>query len=291
MNLQEYLCCSVCKGDLRDNISHLYCHGCGAKFFVKEGVPVFLDYERLHQHSKNQIVYFEKEKITASEVYELEPWQQRYVARFLDNVPSVRGKLVVDCGTGSGHMAIELAKQGANVIATDLTLRNVIRLMRIAEHLNLHHKVLGVCSPAEALPIRTDCVTSFISNACLEHVMEEALAISETDRVAHAGASLMLTVPLAYKYINPLLMPLNWIHDKKIGHLRRYCKESIDVKFCGWKVRKTYYTGHMRKVIKMIINMVVPVFDLNRIEEEDSYLTNKKWSASNIICFLTKDNG
>jgi ubiquinone/menaquinone biosynthesis C-methylase UbiE len=285
MNLRKYLCCPVCK----DNLSDLFCNTCEKEFIVKDGVPIFIDHSSLPFHLQGQITYFENEKIVASEEYHLDPWQRKYVERFLDNMPSVSGKLLVDCGTGSGYMAIELAKRGAYVIATDLSLRSVIRLRRIADGLGLADRVLSVCSTAEALPIRTKSVSALISNAVLEHIQDESLALSEINRVSEEGGNLMLAVPLAYRYLNPLLLPLNWIHDKRIGHLRRYDQESISRKFDGWAIKKTYYTGHTLKVFKTIINFVHPIFDLELVEAQDCYLIDKKWYASNIICFLTQE--
>ena len=273
---------------MSDLFPNLFCNICEKEFVVNDGVPIFIDHSSLPFHLQGQITYFENEKIVASEEYHLDPWQRKYVERFLDNMPSVSGKLLVDCGTGSGYMAIELAKRGAYVIATDLSLRSVIRLRRIADGLGLADRVLSVCSTAEVLPIRTKCVSALISNAVLEHIQDESLALLEINRVSEEGGNLMLAVPLAYRYLNPLLIPLNWIHDKRIGHLRRYDQGSISGKFGDWVIKKTYYTGHTLKVFKTIINFVHPIFDLERVEAQDCYLIDDKWYASNIICFLTR---
>lgn len=290
MNLREYLCCPVCKGNLGDAYSHLFCNTCRKEFPVKDGVPIFIDHRSLPPHLQDQIRYFEDEKITASEEHYLESWQRKYVERFLENIPSVSGKLLADCGTGSAYMAIELAKRGGYIIATDLSLRSVVRLRRIADRLGLADRMLSVCSTAEALPIRTKCISALISNAVLEHIQDESVAISEISRVSEADGNLMLSVPLAYRYLNPMLMPLNWIHDKRIGHLRRYDQELISGKFADWVIKRTYYTGHTQKVFKTIINFVHPIFDVERIEAQDCSLCAEKWYASNIICFLTKED-
>jgi ubiquinone/menaquinone biosynthesis C-methylase UbiE/uncharacterized protein YbaR (Trm112 family) len=288
MDLSKFLCCPDCRGDLSDAHSHIFCVICGKKFPLKDGVPIFIDRGALPSHLRGQIKYFEDEKITANEEHHLEAWQRKYLERFLDNNPSVNGKLIADCGTGSAYMAIELAKRGGYVIATDLSLRSAIRLRRIADHLGLGDRIMSVCSTAESLPIRNNCVSAFISNAVLEHIQNELMAISEMGRVTKEAAHLMLSVPLAYYLLNPLFIPLNWVHDKRIGHLRRYDEELINRKFSDWLIKRTYYTGHTIKVVKTIVNFIHPIFDIEHIEAQDDSLCAEKQYASNIICFLAK---
>ncbi|MBM3575868.1 MAG: methyltransferase domain-containing protein [Alphaproteobacteria bacterium] len=291
MNLHELLCCPFCYSELTAGQSLLVCYTCRRNFPVKNNVPVFVDYETLPSHLRGQIRYFEDEEITASDEHYLEPWQRSYLERFLENMPSMEGKLVVDCGTGSAYMAIELAKRGAYVIPTDLSPRSVFRLERIANRLGLSDRILSVCATAESLPIRSGCASGFISNAVLEHIPDELYAIAEISRVTQADGALMLSVPLSYRYLNPLLLPLNYIHDKRIGHLRRYDLESIERKFTDWAVSRTYYTGHTRKVVQTIVNIIHPVYDNERIEAYDALRSADKRWASNIICFLRKGGG
>jgi len=113
-------------------------------------------------------------------------------------------------------------------------------------------------------------------------------AIDEIDRVSNEKAGLMVTVPLKYRFINPVLLPLNFVHDKKIGHLRRYDVDTILRKFNKWQEVDTYYTGHFGKVLKTLINKIINVFDENTIEINDNSLEKVKYGASNIIIFLKK---
>jgi ubiquinone/menaquinone biosynthesis C-methylase UbiE/uncharacterized protein YbaR (Trm112 family) len=288
MHLLEKICCPRCKGALRDESSHLSCDACVTRYPLQGGVPLFVDLATLPEHLQGQIKYFEHEAITSTDEYIVEPWQKRYVERFLENIPTIEGKVIADCGTGSAYMAIELARRGGTVIATDLSLRSVMRLRRIVAQLGLTDRVVCVCSTAEELPFRSASVDILISNAVLEHLQNEEAAIAEINRVCVPKASLMVTVPLSYSYLNPFLIPLNYIHDKRIGHLRRYDDEAIQRKFKNWALGRTYYTGHTAKVVKTLINMLHPVFDAQQIENDDSRFESKKWFASNIICFLSR---
>ena len=288
MNLTKFLCCPSCKSSLVNNGSFLFCQPCNKEYEVKNGVYNFVNTSDIPPHLRGQIKYFEDDKIIATMEYKLDPWQKSYLSRFLVNTPSMHGKLVIDCGCGSAYMTLELAKRGAFVVAIDLSMRSLVRLKVIATQLNLNNRILCVCSTAEVLPIQAGAASTFISNAVLEHLPDELSAISEMNRTTVNDAYLMLTVPLSYRFLNPILMPLNWIHDKQIGHLRRYDENSIFKKFNEWSILRTYFTGHTLKVIKTIVNMVYPIFDLKRIEQIDELCSSNKYWASNVICFLKK---
>lgn len=283
--LLKYISCPSCNSELIYSNNNLGCDKCKIKFEEKEGIPILINLNNLPRHLDNQIKYFENEKHIT---YKLDLWQKNYVDRFLDNFNDVKNKLIIDCGTGSGYMAIELAKRGATVIACDLTLKNLIRLKKISKELGLEKNILYFCSSAEDLPLKKGIADFFISNAVLEHLPNEKEAINEIKRVCTEKAGLMITVPIKYRYLNPILIPINFIHDKRIGHLRRYSKEELEKRFNDYIIKNIYYTGHTKKVIKIIFNNFFPIFDEKRIEDNDNKKLEKKFGASNIIIFMNK---
>ncbi len=290
MNLLDLICCPVCKSDLSYIPGpRLLCQGCDKSYEVNSGIPILIDLENVPKHLIGQIKYFENEQIIEKEDYKLYPWQEAYTERFEENFSNVDEKIIVDCGSGSGYMAIESARRGATVIACDLTLKGLHRLQAIAKQLNLQHKMHFVCCSAEELPFKSNIVDFFISNAVLEHLPNEKEAINEISRVCKKHAGCMVAVPVLYRNLNPTLLAVNYIHDKRIGHLRRYSAESVGNKFKGWSIKKAYYTGHTLKVYKTIINhFVYPFFDEVAIEKKDRAVGHKKTGASNIICILER---
>ena len=283
----EYIRCPTCASGLSAEKEQLGCSLCGRKFPLIHGIPVLLDTDNLTEHMRHQIKYFEEEIKERSD-YKLYAWQRRYVERFLESFGDPLNKIILDCGTGSGYMAIELAKKGANVVSLDLTLASLVKLQKTAKQLNLDKKILCICSNAEELPLKDNSVDYFISNAVLEHLPNEKQAISEMNRVSKIGAGLMITVPLNFRYLQPLFIPINYVHDKKIGHLRRYDEKSLTEKLNAWNLSKTIYTGHFSKIMKTITNHFIVIFDETKIEEEDRKYENIKYGASNIICFMEK---
>ncbi len=285
-NIHRYLCCPKCKQDL-EGYEQISCPSCGKQYEIREGIPVLVDLDSLPDHLSHQIRYFENESISDTE-YHLEPWQETYVERLNINFSDVKDKVIIDCGTGSGYIAIELAKQGAFVIACDLTLKSLIRLKRAAKKVGVEQNLLIVCCSAETLPFKKAIADYFISNAVLEHLPNEKEAIEEINRVCKEKSGIMITVPLAYKYLNPLMLPLNYIHDKRIGHLRRYDENNILSKFLRYSLIRSYYTGHFAKVCMTLSNMISPIFNKRYMESVDKKKTVNKWWASNIICFLKR---
>lgn len=285
--LEDLLCCPECKSALLKTKEGLKCRRCLKDYEVHEGIPVLIDLDNLPAHLKGQVTYFERERITNVK-YDLEPWQKSYLKKFELNAGKIKGAVAIDCGTGSGYMAIELAKMGACVIACDLTLKSLVRLKRIGKEYGLSDNLFLVCCTAERLPFRDGIADYFISNAVLEHLQKEKEAIREMTRVTKNSATMMVTVPLSVKYINPLLIPINWLHDRRIGHLRRYDERRLAEKFPIWTVKKTYFTGHTAKAIKIIVNAGLKAFDTEGIESEDEGMQDKKWGAHNITIFLQK---
>lgn len=287
MKILDYVSCPICGADLNHVNNYLNCGKCDKNYEIVDNIPILVDIKNLPSHLKKQVAYFEKEDSTNKD-YKLTEWQKSYLNKFLNNFENIENKIIIDCGTGSGYMAIELAKKGAKVIACDLTLKSLVRLKNIAKEQNVSEKIDIICCSAQELPFKNNVADYFISNAVLEHLPMEEKAIKEMARVCKSEAGLMITVPLSYKYLNPLLLPINYIHDKRIGHLRRYNLDIIKNKFSGWKIFSTYYTGHFMKVFKSLFNLIFKKFDEKKIEQQDQLKEKSRFSANNIICFLKR---
>ena len=284
----SYLCCPRMKTPLRQELNKLQTAE-GASYDIQQGIPLLIDLDHLNKDLQQQVEYFEKERTNRDAVYRLDPWQKRYADRFLNNFGDFANKVIIDCGAGSGYMTVELARRGAQVIACDLTLKSLIRLKNIVQQHGLQNQVSLVCCSAEELPFQTGIADYFISNAVLEHLPREKEAISEISRVCKPNAGLLIAVPVNFRYVNPLLLAVNYIHDKRIGHLRRYNQENLVNKFPRWRLCNAYYSGHSMKVLKVIANRIVHAFDDEAIEAEDEKKQDQKWWSSNIICTFSKN--
>lgn len=287
---ENHLKCPMCLYSLTKRGQTLICPKNKHRFRVEQGIPILLDYSSLSLHSQKQQAYFEKNirKPKINLLKKMDNWKIQYLERFVENFKKTNNKLVIEIGTGSGYMAIGLAKLGANVIACDITLKNLINLKRFAKILGIEKNLFFVCCSADRLPFKNNTCDYYVLNSVLEHIQRESKAISEIRRVLKKSGGLMITVPIKYKYIFPLLLPVNILHDIRIGHLRRYDDTSLNNKFKDFSLRKIYFTGHLEKVIKVMINMIIKVFDEKAIEDEDQKKNNIKLWSSNLIAFLHK---
>lgn len=289
--LKKFLCCPVCYSKFSVTNNKLVCSDNKHKFTIKQEIPILLDYPSLPKHSKDQQVYFEKnmQETTLDSFKNMDAWKLQYLERFSDNFKRIKNKYILEVGIGDGYMAFGLARLGAKVIACDITFSNLITLKKIAKDLGVGSNLSFICCSADKLPLKKDSLDYFVMNSVLEHISEEMKAIDEIKRVLKKGGGLMLTVPLRFRYIFPPLIPLNIFHDIRIGHLRRYDEASLRNKLNGLQIKKVYFTGHPFKVIKVVINSIVKIFDEKKIEEEDIKLNNKKLWSSNLIAFSIRE--
>lgn len=165
---------------------------------------------------------------------------------------------MLDIGAGSAYVTIEMAKIGLKVIALDLS--------RVA----------------------LNNIDYIVANAVLEHIYYETKAIDEWKRVLKPGGMIMITVPLKYRYVWPFLWLINYIHDKQIGHLRRYDLNDLRSKF-KMKIVFYLYTGHLIKAIWVIFSILFNTDIFNeQVEVIDEKKKDKCYGASNIIVIFEK---
>lgn len=293
--LEKCIRCPLCKSSFNKINHSLVCSKLKHRFAIEQGIPILLDFPNLPTHSQKQQIYFEKnyfakttQKRKIDSVINMKQHEIRYLERFTDNFKKIKNKSILEVGTGNGYMAIGLAKLGAKVIATDLTLTNLITLKRMVKRLGLENNLSFVCCSADQLPFKNNVCDYFVINAVLEHIPAERKVINEIKRTLKTGGGLMITVPVKYKYIFPVFIPINLLHDKRIGHLRRYDDVSLSDRFRDFRMTRVYFTGHPLKVIKIIINMIIKIFDEQKIEEEDAKFANIRTWSSNIIAFFIK---
>jgi ubiquinone/menaquinone biosynthesis C-methylase UbiE len=234
------------------------------------------------QHYKQQISYFGKEFSTMSD-YKLHLWQKSYIDKikkhFLDK--NFQNKTLIDIGTGHGYVAVEMAKLGMNVIACDLTRESLDNIKRFKTQFKLSNIKLIECK-AEDIPLKAKSVDYIVANAILEHIPQEKKAIEEWKRILKPNGKLFITVPLKYRYILPFFWLINYIHDKRIGHLRRYDLPTLQSKF-QLEYVKHFYTGHFEKVIGAVLSILLKTDKYNKhFEQIDKKKQNKKYGSSNI---------
>ena len=238
---------------------------------------------------KKQLCYFGDE-FSHTNKYKLNSWQKSYIERIKKYLLgySHKGKVLIDIATGSGYVAVEMAKLGLNVIATDLTPEVIENLKRYKRQLGLENLTLKKCF-AEKIPLPDNSVDYVVANAILEHIPDEMQAVKEWKRILKLGGKMFITVPLKYQYILPFLWLPNYIHDKRIGHLRRYDLKTLKYKF-KLPVVKAFYSGHLVKILGIILGMILRTDKYDEyFEKKDKKYQNNIYGGNNISVILKNE--
>lgn len=234
-------------------------------------------------HYKKQLDYFSNE-FGKSNQYKLSSWQKTYIDRIKKELlgNSYKGKTLIDIASGSGYVAVEMARLGLDVVATDLTSEVIRNLNKYKKQFSLSNLRAVKCF-AEKIPLPDKSVDFIVANAILEHIPDEQRAIDEWKRILRPHGKIFITVPLSLRYIWPFLWPVNYAHDKRMGHLRRYNLQNLQEKF-KLRVLRVFYTGHLLKVISAIASLYIGDERFSEFFEKiDSKQESKRYGASNII--------
>jgi SAM-dependent methyltransferase len=253
--LNELVRCPTCAGALDIDAGGARC-GSGHEFASEGGVLVLLDPETLDADPQyaHQRQYFDTE-FAAYHGYHLENWRLAYLQRLREaGLLGGDATPLVDVGVGgSGYTVIEAARSGAFAIGCDLSLDGLVRARRFAEAEGVAERTLWICCSAERLPLASGSFASALAIAVLEHVPDDGAALDELARVLKPGGRAWITVPHAMRHVPGLLRLPNIVHDRRLGHLRRYEAEELvaAAKSRGLACDDVQYTGHAVKVLQL----------------------------------------
>lgn len=239
-------------------------------------------------HHKKQQEYFDKE-FSLLKGYLLESWQESYIDRIkaymLDR--KYKKKTLLDIATGSGYVAVEMAKLGLDVIACDLSTESVKNLEKYKKKFRLKNLKIIQCK-AEEIPLKRKSVDYIVANAILEHIPAETKAINEWKSLLKKNGKMFITVPLKFRYIWPFLWIPNYLHDRRIGHLRRYDLSTLKRKF-SLPIIQVFYTGHLVKIFGIIVSIVTKRHTYDEyFEKADNSKISTSYGANNISVVIKK---
>ena len=157
-----------------------------------------------------------------------------------------RGARVLDAGCGNGAYTVEIAREAASVVGSDI---EVNRLLELARHARSLSHVSVAYAPCEQLPFADARFDVAFCIETLEHVNDEALTLRELTRVLRPGGSLVLFVPNK-RYV---------FETHGIRFRGKYLKHSYLYPFVSWLPRalharlaiaRIYTSGDMRRLLK-----------------------------------------
>ena len=210
-DLLKLLVCPDCRdgeligldADMRDG--EITCSLCAAVYHVHGGIPILLpagcdashvhdEIDHMHAHKHQQADYFDR---GVAEEFEISrpnnaPEAYRWLIgqkfrRSVAHLPPLRGATVVDACCGSGMDAELLAREGAGVIAVDISEGCAQRALARAQRYGLDYLV--VVGDVERLPLRDAAADISYVHDGLHHLAEPALGLRELARVASRAVS------------------------------------------------------------------------------------------------------
>ena len=122
----------------------------------------------------------------------------REIVRMLRQVRSLRGRRVLDVGSGYGGMLISMAEQGANVVGVEIDEERArmgkrrLRDLRMA--IPYHHG--DICDPE--LCARLGTYDVIVCQDVLEHVMEPGEVIASLSAMLNPGGMIYVQIPNKY---------------------------------------------------------------------------------------------
>jgi ubiquinone/menaquinone biosynthesis C-methylase UbiE/uncharacterized protein YbaR (Trm112 family) len=290
INYPDYFECPACRNSIVQNKLTLHCTMCHNTYPIIEGVPVFLS-TKLNVQQKKQISIFTGEMKRDSVYVKPPEWQKKYLKIVRSKLHLSKKSMVADLATGSGYLAIDLAKKGCRVFACDINLKGLIQMKQIAKSIGIEKNLVLFACPIELIPLKSGLIDAVLAGAILEHVYKEDSAVKEIARISKKQSECMITVPIRLKYVWPFFWPLNYMQDKRLGHLRRYDLNSIKIKFepFGYMIKSYICTGYFMKVLKVFINRYVNIFSEKNLEEGENLQNKRLYGSSNITVILKRN--
>lgn len=195
--LSQLLVCPSCRGDLDWQAEEIRCTGCGAVYEIVDGIPVVRPVEDggANEQKEFQATFFD-EVDPEFEVSRPHGTPQLYrwllaekFRRSLAGLPfRAEGLTAVTICGGSGMDAELLARAGASVISTDISLGAARRTRQRAERYGVD--VLPVVADAEVLPFRDRSVDLVYVHDGLHHLDSPQAGIREMLRTSRLAISI-----------------------------------------------------------------------------------------------------
>jgi len=283
--------CPQCAGPLESGAARVTCSK-GHAFPVADGIPVLLREQAYVEQYAKQIAYFSAESSSYASDHVLSPWMRKFVDMVAIGCgPIEPGMVALDIGCGTGYMSIELARMGCSVLAADLTTATMRVLAAKVAKLGLASRVTPAICSALDLPLADGSVDIVVANAVIEHLPDDRRFVAEVARVLKPGGKGVFVAPVKLGLVWPFFWLVNAIHDRRIGHLRRYSEGSFRqlLDAHGLELGRVAYSGHLVKVVGTLAQMLLRSHRWDEaLERIDATTSGHAYGSSNIAVTFTK---
>ena len=188
---------------------------------------------RFWDERSEEAEYRSRMGITPDEYIDREVWLKAW----RDLLPDVKGKRVLDCGSGLGAIAAWFAQQGADVIGFDIATG----MAKLATEYAHHHgvDVSMIASTFEELPLADDSVDLAVGQYILHHTDLDR-TVAQLARVVRPGGmglfvENMALNPIVQRYVTSSAFEQGVLREgspeecpilpEKVEMMRRNCRE------------------------------------------------------------------
>lgn len=203
-----------------------------------------------------QKYYYNSEYLTLPIVfYGFENWRISYIKRIFAALKMADEDLLLDVGVGgTGFTVISAALRGVFSVGTDISEVACVRAREYAYQTGTSPRAHFLVSSATHLPFRDEVFSKVISNAVLEHVEDDDLALDELERVSQREGRLLICVPNSYMFMAWPLAIINLWNDRRVGHLRHYASSDLVSRGArrGLETVDVTFHAHSVKIIQTV---------------------------------------
>ena len=157
----------------------------------------------------------------------------------------LKGKTVLDIGTGHGYFAIYLAQNGASVIALDMSTEMLSIAKENARSAGVEDRISFLQGNADDIPLEDSYIDAIVSVAVITHLPNPRECFEEWSRLLKKGGQLFVDFVPSFSYFSIFF---NWtlinptMKEKSLRFLAAILNESLASIF-GFAWGRTRFTN------------------------------------------------
>jgi ubiquinone/menaquinone biosynthesis C-methylase UbiE len=205
------------------------------------------------------------------------PANPRTIKAILNTFESIKGKKILEVGSGTGRDSIYLAKLGAECVLLDYIDASLQTACTIANKEGISIKTIK--ADANNIPFESEYFDMVFSQGFLEHFIEPLALLKEQIRVLKKGGFLLIDVPQKYHIYTIIKHILMLMHRWTPGWETEFTVRQMEdlLMRCSLKKVATYGDwSHPSMLFKIAasalrIPIKTPVFNQNIIEIDSKF--------------------
>mgnify|MGYP006282520693 CR=1 FL=1 len=190
-----------------------------------------------------------------------ENWRLGYIKRMFADLAVAPEDTLLDVGVGgTGFTIIAAGSAGTYGVGTDISEVACAMASNYATQCGVSSRAHFVTCSATHLPFQSETFSKVISNAVLEHIEDDGVALDELGRVASNSGRVLVCVPNSYMLMAWPLAVLNFVNDRRVGHLRHYAATDLVARGArrGLRAIDVTFHAHVIKILQTVLAMAIP---------------------------------